>query len=137
MEKKTKSDILLRRAPYRKSPPAYARLGRRIRSRRLHLGLKYTTLERKTGISRGRLSMYEFGSLVPGREPLTRIAEALGADIHTLWRVRASTLVAMEVERLVHRVRLMGRQSIAIIERDITDESDIRIRRPEPIEDVA
>jgi transcriptional regulator with XRE-family HTH domain len=129
------SGVSPRRTHHHKRPPAYARLGSRLRARRLQLELSLGAVARMTGLPKGNLCSYEFGSLVPGPKILGRLATALDLNIVDLWRLRASTLVAMEGERLLHRVRLMVRQSIAIIERSISDTSDLRIRRPEPIDE--
>ena len=118
----------------RSAPPVFSRLGSRLRARRLELGRTLQSLTDETGIRPGRLSQFEFGTLIPGPEPLARIATALEEDIHRLWRLRASTLIAIEISRFIRLLRLLERRAVAIVERSLSDESVIRTRRIDRIE---
>ena len=121
----------------KKRLPTYDRVGARLRARRQQLGLTQWALGRKAGLRPARICAYELGTLIPGREPLARMAAALELDFPTLWRARAATLVAIDIEQHIRQLRLLERRSIATIERPINDTDDIRTRRIRPIEDVA
>ncbi len=120
--------------PRSSSLPHYARLGRLIRSRRQKLGITLHMLGRRTGILPARLSQYEHATHIPGRQPIARLAAALELDVATLWRRRASTLHALEFEKMIRLLRLAQRRAIAIAEQAEDDGEDIRTRRPRPAE---
>jgi len=85
-------------------------------------------------MTHGRLAGYELGTLIPGPEPLGRIAAALELDIHELLRLRTSSMLAIEWDRIIYQVQMKKRASMAIVERDPEDKTDIRIRRLQPVD---
>lgn len=117
-----------------KPPHPSNRLGRRLRARRKQLGLTLVALGRKVKMTHGRLAGYELGTLIPGPEPLGRIAAALELDIHELLRLRTSSMLAIEWDRIIYQVQMKKRASMAIVERDPEDKTDIRIRRLQPVD---
>ena len=60
------------------------RLGRMIKGRRKALGLRYSQLERKSGLTYAYLKSLERGERVPKIETLMRLSEALTIPFHEL-----------------------------------------------------
>jgi transcriptional regulator with XRE-family HTH domain len=75
-------------------------LARKIRERRVRLGLKLTDLAKRAGITVSKASEFEVGTRIPPDAPLARIADALGLDFSELVEARREPSLGRELERI-------------------------------------
>jgi transcriptional regulator with XRE-family HTH domain len=68
----------------KRAGPVDAIVGRRIRTRRLVLGITQTQLARQVGVSFQQVQKYENGANRVGAGRLVQIAQVLGVPVHTL-----------------------------------------------------
>jgi repressor LexA len=84
-------------------------IGEKLRYYRKKLGWTLQELEEKSGIANPSISRYETGKVIPRRENLEKLAQALGVDISNLLEVETKEEQKLETEQPVQDMKTFFR----------------------------